>query len=387
MLIVADENIPYAREAFVRLGEMRLMPGREMTAAAVREADVLFVRSVTLVNQELLRGSRVRFVGTATIGTDHIDLEYLRQAGVAFSAAPGSNANSVAEYVAAALLLVAQRQDRLPANRSIGIIGVGNVGSRVAANVEALGMRALLNDPPLERTTGDPRYLPLDDLFACDFITLHVPLEKHGADPTYHMVDAAFLAKMRSDAVLLNTSRGAVVDNAALLAALEAGELAGTVLDVWEGEPEINPALLNRAMLGTPHIAGYSLDGKANGTEMIYRAACQALDIEPEWDAGQSMPPPQIPELLINASDRPIEEILREAVLRIYPIENDDAPLRIINELPANERAAGFDRLRKEYPTRREFQNTAIKLVGGLGRRGGNEALAEKLRTLGFRIA
>ena len=385
MLIVADENIPYVREAFGRLGDVLLTTGRTMTAESVHEADMLLVRSVTKVDRSLLEGSRVRFVGTATIGTDHVDLGYLRQAGIAFAAAPGSNANSVAEYVIAALLVVAGRKGWTLSDRSIGIVGVGNVGSRVEPKARALGMRVLLNDPPLQRATNDPKYRPIEELFDCDCITLHVPLERAGPDPTYHLSDAEFLAGMQRDTVLVNTSRGAVADNAALLSALETGRPAEAVLDVWEGEPSINAALLDRAALGTPHIAGYSLDGKVNGTEMLYRAACEWVGREPDWIAARNMPAPEFPEIPLEVGNRPVEDVLREAVLTVYPIERDDAALRATLDLPPEARAARFDHLRKTYPVRREFQNTVVRLVGGDS--GRLREISERLAGIGFRVS
>jgi erythronate-4-phosphate dehydrogenase len=380
MLIVADQNIVFVKEAFEALGEVRLMRGREMTPAAVRDATLLLVRSITPVNRALLEGSAIRFVATATIGTDHVDTEYLREAGVAFAAAPGSNANSVAEYITAALLVLAQRQRKPLEGRTIGIVGAGNVGSRVAAKVGALGMRARLNDPPLQRATGAAKYRPIEELMDCDFITLHVPLEKGGPDPTWHMVAADFLARMRPDAVLLNSSRGAVVDNGALLEALQAGRPGAALLDVFEGEPRIRPALLAKAALATPHIAGYSFDGKVNGTEMIYRAACAFLGRKPDWSPARCMPPPLVPDIEIQPSGAGPEETLREAVLKVYPIERDDAALRKLGELPTEEQGAWFDRLRAEYPVRREFQNTTVRL-------GESGAVAEKLRGIGFKVA
>ena len=386
MQIVADENIPYAKEAFGPLGEVRLVSGRKMDAAAVRDADLLMVRSVTKVDAALLEGSRVRFVGTATIGTDHVDLPWLQRAGITFAAAPGSNANSVGEYIVAALLTLAARHGWTLAGRSIGIVGVGNVGSRVAAKTRALGMRLLLNDPPLLRAASSAgsgqaagaQYSPLEEILGCDFVTLHVPFEKKGTDPTWHLADAAFLGRMKKGAVLLNSSRGAVADNAALLRALEEGRLADAVLDVWEGEPALNAALLKRAALGTPHIAGYSFDGKVNGTRMLHEAASKFLGVKPAWDALAARPPPETAEMTLQAAGRDEETVLREAVQRIYPIERDDAALRKLLDMPEAERAPWFDRLRKEYPIRREFRNTRVRLVGG------TPSLAKKLAGIGF---
>jgi len=381
MLIVADENIPYAREAFSTLGEVRLAPGRAMDPASVRPAEMLLVRSVTPVGPALLEGSRVRFVGSATIGTDHVDVGYLKSRGIRFAAAPGSNANSVAEYVIAALLVIAERTGRELAGRSLGVVGAGNVGGRVAAKARALGMRVVLNDPPLQRKTGNAEFRPLDEVTGCDFITLHVPLERGGPDPTWHLADARFLGRMRPDAVLLNTSRGAVADNAALLRALESGGIAAAVLDVWEGEPRISTSLLRRVAIGTPHVAGYSLDGKVNGTVMLYREACEFLGVTPAWRPDQLLPPAPHARLTIQTEGRADEEVLREAVKSVYPIERDDAALRRVLALSIEQRGPYFDRLRKEYPVRREFQNTTVTLIGPP-----RPALVDKLRGIGFNV-
>jgi len=378
--IVADENIPFAREAFSTLGQVTLVPGREMTAETVRDCDVLCCRSVTRVGPDLLEGSRVRFVGTATIGIDHVDVDYLRGRGIAFASAPGSNANSVAEYVVAALLVLARRHAFRLEGKTIGVVGAGNVGSRVARKAQGLGMRVLLNDPPLARQSGDPRFLPLDALFGADVITLHVPLTRSGPDPTWHMADAGFFERMRPDAFFINTSRGAVADTEAVKEALRGERLAGAVLDVWEDEPVIDLELLRLVEIGTPHIAGYSFDGKVCATETIYRAACEALNLEATWEPSALMPPPQHPHLTLECSGRHDEDVVREAVLTIYDIEADDRALR---KSPADAEARGayFDHLRKTYHERREFHNTTLVL------RDGSPALARKLASLGFKVA
>jgi len=383
--IIADENIPFVREACATLGEVTLVAGREVTRDTLRGADLFFCRSVTKINRALLEGTRVRFVGTATIGFDHVDREYLKQAGIAFASAPGSNANSVAEYIVAAMLVLARRGGFTLEGRTIGVVGVGNVGSRVVKKAEALGMRVLQNDPPLARATGDRRFLPLDALLDADFITFHVPLTVAASvplaeDATHHMVDAAFLARMRPSAYLLNSSRGPVVDEAALKAALAERRLAGAVLDVWETEPAFDPDLLALAAIGTPHIAGYSFDGKVAATEMIYRAACEVVGVKPTWNPAAIMPPPGHPRLEIQCAGRPDEDVLREAVLTIYDIEADDRGLRQSPSAPA-ERAAWFDRLRKVYPERREFHNTTLMAPGA------SQGLGAKLAGIGFRVA
>ena len=379
MLIIADENIPFAREAFGTLGDVRLMSGRAMTAEAVRDADLLMVRSVTRVNADLLSGSNVRFVGTATIGMDHVDRGWLAEAGIRFTSAPGSNADSVAEYVTAALLVMARRQGQPLAGRTMGIVGVGNVGGRVAKKARALGMEPVLNDPPLQRKTGDSVYRPIEEVFDCDVVTLHVPLEKAGTDPTWHLADATFLSRLKPGATLINSSRGAVADNAALLEAIQSGKLSGVTLDVWEGEPAIRAGLLQAVDLGTPHIAGYSYDGKVNGTVMLYEAACEFLGETPAWRAADVMPPAEHAELALDLDRVTGEDALREAVLTVYPIERDDADLRDTLSAPEPERPALFDKLRKQYPRRREFPNTRLTLTGH------HPATADQLRALGFK--
>ena len=381
--IVADENIPRAREAFGSLGEVATLPGRSMTPEAVRDADVLLVRSVTRVDAGLLDDSRVRFVGTATIGTDHVDEGYLADRGIRFAYAPGSNADSVADYVTAALLEVAAGLDMDLQGRTIGVIGVGNVGSRVVRRAGALGMIPLKNDPPLARETAGTEktsYLPLEDLLAADFITFHVPLTREGEDATYHLADEAFLDRLKPGAILLNTSRGPVVAADALSAALAAGRLRAAVLDVWENEPRISIDLLQRVTIGTPHIAGYSFDGKVNGTAMLCEALCEFLGVPVPWDRERALPPPQGKIIEFSTQGKSSQEVLREAARHVYDIRRDDAALRRMLEMPAVERGAHFDRLRKDYAIRREFSRYQVRPAVG------ERALAEALRGLSFAV-
>jgi len=380
MKIVADENIPFVKEAFSRLGEVKLLPGRKMTKADIAGARILLVRSVTRVNAELLEGTSVEFVATATIGTDHIDTDYLRRRGISFASAAGSNANSVAEYVIAGLLVLAKRKNFRLEEKSIGVVGVGNVGSLVVRKAEALGMNVLQNDPPLARKTGQKRFLPIEAIFEADIVTLHTPLTREGPDATYHMVDESFLRKMKQGSILINTSRGAVIEEKALKAALQNHLLQGCILDVWENEPEIDTELLEMTDIATPHIAGYSLDGKAAGTEMIYREVCRFLGTEANWKAESSLPPARLPLLRIEEGRHDEEDIIREAVLSVYDIEADDRALRRILRVKSDERGAFFDSLRKEYPVRREFYNTRIVLETE------SPGLARKLQALGFRL-
>lgn len=380
MKIVADENIPFVKEAFGDMGEVVTCAGRSMNPELVRDARCLLVRSITQVNEQLLGSSSVEFVATATIGTDHIDQDYLAQRDIGFASAPGSNAESVAEYIVAALLHLADRMNFDLAEKTIGVVGVGNVGSRVVRNARALGMTVLQNDPPLKRQTGEDCFLPLEELFDSDILTLHVPLNKEGEDPTWHLADESFLSKLRAEAILINTSRGAVVNNLALQDALSKQRLAAAVLDVWEGEPTPNLSLLQKTALATPHIAGYSYDGKVRGTEMIYLAACKHFGLTPEWSMEQALPPSTVPKLELSTEGRSVCEVVLDAVAAVYDIDRDDRALRRITEVPPEEQGKYFDRLRKEYPVRREFERTTITLVPY------SEEIAAALSGLTFRI-
>ncbi len=377
MRIVVDENVPYGVEAFGGLGDVITAPGRNITRATVARADALVVRSITQVNRELLEGTPVQFVGTCTIGEDHIDKPYLAERGIGFSSAPGCNANSVAEYIVAALLVLSEKYGFALPGKTLGIIGVGNVGRRVLAKAEALGLTCVLNDPPLAEQTGDSRYRPLEEILACDIITCHVPIEKSGPHPTWHLVDEAFLKAMKDGAILFNSARGPVVDNAACLAALTSGKLGACLLDVWEGEPEVNEVLLRRVDIASPHIAGYSFDGKVNGTRQIHDALAAHFGSEKTWDPAPLLPAPEVPALAVNAGD---PAALSTAVRAVYDIMADDAAMRGLLDVPKEERRAFFDRLRKEYPRRREFQNTKVTLVGE------NDALRKTLTGIGFPV-
>ncbi|NNG12444.1 MAG: 4-phosphoerythronate dehydrogenase PdxB [Halobacteria archaeon] len=361
MKIVADENIPCVEQAFSTLGDVTLVSGRELQAGQVRAADVLLVRSVTRVGAELLEGSRVRFVGSATIGFDHVDLDYLETNNIGFSTAPGSNAISAAEYVVSALLALSERQQFELAHKTIGIIGYGNVGSRVRRMLGALGVECLVNDPPLQEQGGVQEFVGLDEILGTDIITLHVPLTHTGRYPTFHLVDEAFMKRLRPHTILVNTARGAAVDNRALERLLEGRPDLSVVLDVWEGEPAIDIALLQKVALGTPHIAGYSLDGKMRGTEMVYRAVCAHFGLAGPWQAADNLPAGQSLDLAATTDTDP-DACLRRVVFNSYDIRHDDRRLRELLSLEPAERAGYFDRLRKEYPLRREFSETTLRL-------------------------
>jgi erythronate-4-phosphate dehydrogenase len=292
---------------------------------------------------------------------DHIDQEYLRRHGIAFASAEGSNAQSVAEYVFTALAVLAERAGWRLAGRTLGIVGVGNVGSRVARIAEGLGLAVLRNDPPLACETGDPKYVPLETLFDADIVTFHVPLTREGPDATYHMIGENLLRRLRRDVILLNTSRGSVADTAVLKAALGAKRLGGVVLDVWENEPNIDLELMNAVDIATPHIAGYSYDGKVNGTRMILHAFCRHFGLQRMWDPSPLMPPAEKPRLRLPPKVD-AQQAIRYATRAAYDIEADDARLRAIREKPAEGRSPYFTSLRKDYPVRREFPQTMVEL-------------------------
>lgn len=379
MIIAVDRNIPLASSAFGPLGRLRLLETTAVTPDNIRDAHALVIRSETRVGPPLLEGSAVRFVGSATIGTDHVNLEYLASKGITFANAPGSNANSVKEYVLSALLTIACRDGNTLRGKSLGVVGVGNVGSRVAAMGRALGMTVLENDPPRARAEGGGEFLPLDELMEADIVTLHVPLTRSGIDATYHLFDARRLAAMKPRSVLLNSARGAVVDTGALGESLRTGHIASAVLDVWEGEPSIDLPLLALVSLGTPHIAGYSIDGKVNAAAQVRAALCRFLGNRSAWDPGPEIPPPATPSVSVPGSAEP-EEGLAQAVRSAYDIGHDDRLLRGLSGVPPGERARYFMGLRTGYRVRREFGS--MKITGAPE----NAVLRRLLTDAGFRL-
>jgi erythronate-4-phosphate dehydrogenase len=380
MKSVCAAEMPFAREAFGTLGDVMLKPGRAIGPADVRDAEILATRSTTRIDGALLAGSRVRFVGTATIGFDHIDTQYCEANSIPWYAAAGCNAESVAEYITAALLSLAVRHGFGLAGTTLGVVGVGNVGSRVVDKAHALGMQVLLNDPPRARRQDEASdghrtpcpFLPLDEVLAgADIVTLHVPLTREGPDCTLHLAADAFFEQVKSGALFINSARGAVLDTAALLRALDTGRVAHAVIDTWEGEPKLPRALLARTALGTPHIAGYSYDGKVRGTLMVYREACRVLGVAPAWTPEACMPEPEVPAVHVAEAGRGMEAALHDVVRRVYDIAADDAALR--------RDPAAFDTLRRNYPVRREFAATRVT--------GSNTEGVARLAALGFRAA
>jgi erythronate-4-phosphate dehydrogenase len=388
MNILADSNILYAKEAFSAFGMVTLIDGRSITRERLETMDVLLVRSITPVTRQLLENTQVKFVASATIGTDHVDLDFLRDSNIGFAHAPGSNANSVAEYIVSALVHLAQKKQRDFSGMTLGIIGAGNVGSRVYAMAQALGMRTLLNDPPKKAMTQSDIYIPLSNLLAeSDIVTVHVPLTAAGADATFHLANDAFFGAMKRGAFFLNTSRGDVVDETSLRHVRQ--RLSGVALDVWSGEPRPHAATIAACDVATPHIAGYSYDGKVAGTDMIHSAMAAYFfaDAEKAW-----MPPEAQAEqkkIVLDAPGAPgapdvtkSQDVIFAAVKAAYPIMEDDARFRKILDKDADKQAAFFDELRREYPKRLEFRNYLVSVPKKCP-----PAIVTELSSLGFKVS
>lgn len=363
MLIVADENIPLLDAFFAGFGEIRRYSGRGIDAACVREADVLLVRSVTRVDRALLEGSKVRFVGTCTIGTDHLDLEHLAEAGIHWTSAPGCNARGVVDYVLGSLLTLAELDGVALAERTYGVVGAGEVGARLVKVLQGLGWKVLVCDPPRQAREGGD-FVELDTLLErCDVISLHTPLVRGGEQATWHLLDEARLARLRPGAWLVNASRGAVVDNRALRELLQARDDVHAVLDVWEGEPQVDLALADLCTLATPHIAGYSLDGRQRGTAQVYQALCRWLGQPEQVRLAQLLPPASLARLEFDATAEPAW-VLATLCRAVYDPRRDDADLRRSLSEDSAEQRAGFDRLRKQYPPRREIEGLRVGIRG-----------------------
>ncbi|MBI6923512.1 MULTISPECIES: 4-phosphoerythronate dehydrogenase PdxB [Pseudomonas] len=376
MLIVADENIPLLDAFFQGFGEIRRYPGRGLDAASVREADILLVRSVTKVDRHLLEGSRVQFVGTCTIGTDHLDLDYFEQAGIRWSSAPGCNARGVVDYVLGSLLTLADLEGASLPERVYGVVGAGEVGGRLVGVLRALGWKVMVCDPLRQAAEGGD-YVELDTLLqACDVISLHTPLERGGQYPTWHLLGPAELAKLRPGAWLINASRGAVVDNGALRVLLQQRDDLHAVLDVWEGEPQVDLQLVDLCTVATPHIAGYSLDGRQRGTAQIYRALCQHLGVSERIQLADLLPRPPVAQIELDA-EADLQWALAMLCRAVYDPRRDDADFRRSLSEDVQQQRAAFDALRKHYPPRREIEGLSV------GIRGSSPELARLIDALG----
>lgn len=382
MKIVCAETVLLGHEALIHAGKTTVIPDREITRDHLLDADALIVRSKTKVTEELLRGTPVKFVGTATAGTDHIDSAWLESRGIYWCAAPGCNANSVSEYLVAALLVLGQRNEFHLKGKTIGVIGCGNVGSRVVTKCQALGMNVLRNDPPLAAVSSDPDFQPLEEVLAeSDIVTLHLPLVKNKPWPTEHLADYCFFEQLNPGTLFINAARGSVCDYDALLDAKASGVVSQMVIDVWSPEPAFRTDVLKMADLASPHIAGHSYEGKINGTIACYNELCNFFEIQKKWNVQDSLPATEVPLVEVDCSGRADEEILHEIIQQVYDIGIDDNLIREAAVSHEIDRARNFDGLRKNYRMRREFRNTKVLAQNA------SEDLLRKLRALGFAIA
>ena len=379
MKILADQQIPYAKQAFSHLGDVELVHGRDINNARLANVDILLVRSITPVNELLLKDTPVKFVGTATSGFDHIDQDYLNAAGIAYAYAPGSNARSVAEYVLSAVFVLEELMDESIFSKKVSIIGYGHVGSVVAEFFTSLDMQCVINDPPLQQNADDPAmFSELSEALAADIITLHVPYETSGEFPTKNLLDRKQLEQIKPEAILINTARGGVVNEQALLDMLP-NKHVYTIFDVWQSEPEINIELLKQVTIGTPHIAGYSSDGKLKATKILYHCACQFLELASDWQLDAIQQEHQ--EHLHLDEHMTAEDIIRQMVLGSYDIRSDAASLMALGNMSKADRGEYFDRLRKDYPSRYEFAHHTLDI------KSVRPEVLQTLSRLGFSVA
>lgn len=348
MKIIIDDKIPYIRGAFEGVAEVVYLPGSKTTSEIAKDADAIVTRTRTICNEKLLAGSSVKFIATATIGFDHIDTDYCDAAGIKWTNAPGCNSKSVEQYIASTLMVLAERKNLQLNDLCIGVVGVGNVGSKVARICNLFGMKVLLNDPPRERAEGSEAFVSLKQLMdEADIITLHIPLNMKGEDATFHLGNDEFYSGLKKKPILINSCRGEVVETLAVKAALKSGLISGFVCDCWENEPYIDLKLLALTEIATPHIAGYSKDGKATGTQMSMHAISQffGLGLDNWQPSGVELPANPVFEL--DGSGLSEQKIVAKAILATYDIRNDDQTFRKNTEK--------FEQLRGDYPVRREF--------------------------------
>lgn len=376
MKLVVDEKIAYCREAFGEFGDCIFTDGRKISNEMLKDVDILIIRSITKVNKDLLDGTKIKFVGTTVTGTDHIDVEYINNENIAFSHAPGCNSTSVAEYVLSGLVYLANKNNFKLKDKVLGVVGVGNIGSKVVKIGNALGMKVLQNDPPLQKINKRNNYADLDEILQADIITLHIPLTMEGEYKTYHLLSENNLNKIRKDAILINTSRGSVVDNFALKKFLKQNSEIQAIFDVWENEPHIDTELLNYISIATAHIAGHSFEGKVNGTKMIYNSLCKFLNKDNLW----KIKLPAVKNKIISIDDsNSLENILLKIFSIVYPILKDDEKLRAIKNISHEKHAAYFHKVRNECYIRRELENYFLKI-------NDNFIFEDELINLGFNL-
>jgi len=373
MKIVIDDKIPYIQGAFEGVAEVIYLPGSKTTPEVVKDADALVTRTRTICDEKHLAGSSVKFIATATIGYDHIDTDYCDAAGIKWTNAPGCNSKSVEQYIASTLMVLAELKNLQLKDLCIGVVGVGNVGSKVARVCNLLGMKVLLNDPPRERTEGSWAFVRLKQVMdEADIITLHVPLNMKGEDATFHLGNKEFFLGLKKKPFVINSCRGEVIETSAVKAALKSGQISGFVCDCWENEPDIDLELLALTEIATPHIAGYSKDGKAIGTQMSVHAISQFFGLGLESWQPSGVEQPENPVFELDGAGLNEQEVISKAILHTYDIRNDDAAFRKNTEK--------FEQVRGDYPVRREFPAFTI-IPKNL-----QEGTLDVLKKLGFQI-
>ncbi len=373
MKFIVDDKIPYIKGALEPFGEVVYLPGAKTTSEIVKDADAIVTRTRTICNEDLLKGSKVRFIATATIGYDHIDTDYCKKAGIEWTNAPGCNSKSVEQYIASALFVLAEKHQFKLKGKTIGVVGVGQVGSKVAKVCEIFGMNVLLNDPPRERIEGSEQFVSLEEIKKnADFISLHVPLNMSGEDATYHLADFKFFSELKKKPVIINSCRGEVIDTDAAKSAIGQNLITGLVLDCWENEPNIDLELLKMCDLATPHIAGYSKDGKANGTSMSVQAISRFFNLGIDNWSAKDVELPENSFIEIDGEGLSETEILEKAILATYNIQNDDTLLR--------KKTEDFEKQRGNYPVRREYPTYTIAT------KNIDQTTIKKLYDLGFNI-
>ena len=378
MKIVCDNKIPFLKGALEPYASVLYLPGKDTTAEVLKDADAVITRTRTKCNETTLKGSNVKMIATATIGFDHIDTEWCEQNGIEWTNAPGCNSWSVRQYMASLLVHILNHYYLDRHNCTLGVIGVGNVGSKVAEIATILGLKVLLNDPPRARKEGNDGFVSLDEIMEkCDIITCHVPLQRSGQDATFHLFDNERISQLKPHQILINTSRGEVVDNKSLKIALQNKKIKAASLDVWENEPDIDTELMELLFTATPHIAGYSLDGKANGTWMSVQAIGRKFNLPcKDWKVTEIPLPAQPVNFSIDLKGKNTDAVLDEAILYTYNIFSDDSRFR--------ENPSDFEQQRADYPIRREFPAFTITLKNDAYFTDNIDILKEKIKQLGL---
>ena len=378
MKIVCDNKIPFLKGALEPYADVVYLPGKDTTAEVLKDADAVITRTRTKCNESTLKGSSVKMIATATIGFDHIDTEWCEQNGIEWTNAPGCNSWSVRQYMASLLVQILNHYNLDRHNCTLGVIGVGNVGSKVAEIASILGLKVLLNDPPRARKEGNAGFVSLDEIIEkSDIITCHVPLQRNGQDATFHLFDQERISLLKPHQILINTSRGEVVDNLALKNALKSNKIKAASLDVWENEPDIDTELMELLFTATPHIAGYSLDGKANGTWMSVQAIGKKFNLPcKDWKVTEVPNPAQPVEFSIDLKDKNIDNVLDEAILYTYDIFTDDRRFR--------ENPLDFELQRADYPIRREFPAFTLTFKNTNEFTGNYKELISKIKQIGY---